>query len=147
MKCKDCNCAHKGFLVHKPDAYICIGVPEPFEIEDMNNECTEYEYKRDANVCLSSTAPRLINANALKSVFREWLSAKSDYRTINQIIDGVPAIDAEPVRHGRWIAVPSSDVMTGKAYKCSECNKMRYGSFMPNYCQNCGAKMDGGATE
>lgn len=47
------------------------------------------------------------------------------------------------VVHGRWIAVPSSDMMTGKAYKCSECNKMRYGSFMPNYCQNCGAKMDG----
>ena len=48
-----------------------------------------------------------------------------------------------PVVHGRWVHVPSSDMMTGKAYKCSECNKMRYGSFMPNYCQNCGAKMDG----
>ena len=51
--------------------------------------------------------------------------------------------DAVEVVHGRWVAVPSSDMMTGKAYKCSECNKMRYGSFMPNYCQNCGAKMDG----
>ena len=48
----------------------------------------------------------------------------------------------DAVKHGRWIRVPSSDMMTGKAYKCSECNKMRYGSFMPNYCQNCGAKMD-----
>lgn len=47
------------------------------------------------------------------------------------------------IRHGRWIHVPSSDMMTGKAYKCSECNKMRYGSYMPNYCQCCGAKMDG----
>ena len=54
-----------------------------------------------------------------------------------------PAADVAPVVHGRWIAVPSSDMMTGKAYKCSCCNKMRYGSFMPNYCQNCGAKMDG----
>lgn len=53
--------------------------------------------------------------------------------------------DVAPARRGRWIAVPSSDMMTGKAYKCSECNKMRYGSFMPNYCQNCGAKMDGGS--
>lgn len=52
--------------------------------------------------------------------------------------------DLTEVVHGRWIAVPSSDMMTGKAYKCSECGKMRYGSFMPNYCQNCGAKMDGG---
>lgn len=54
----------------------------------------------------------------------------------------IEALDAVKVVHGRWIAVPSSDMMTGKAFKCSECNKMRYGSFMPNYCQNCGAKMD-----
>lgn len=46
------------------------------------------------------------------------------------------------VVHGWWIPVPSSDMMTGKAYKCSECGKMRYGSYMPNYCQCCGAKMD-----
>ena len=46
-------------------------------------------------------------------------------------------------RCGRWIAVPSSDMSTGKAYKCSECSKMRYGSYHPNYCQYCGAKMDG----
>ncbi len=52
--------------------------------------------------------------------------------------------DAVEVVHGRWIAVPSSDMMTGKAYKCSECGKMRYGSYQPNYCQHCGAKMDGG---
>lgn len=49
------------------------------------------------------------------------------------------------VVHGQWIAVPSSDMITGKAYKCSECGKMRYGSFMPNYCQCCGATMGGGA--
>ena len=48
-------------------------------------------------------------------------------------------------KHGRWVAVPSSDMMTGKAYKCSECGKMRYGSYMPNYCQCCGSRMDGGA--
>lgn len=65
-----------------------------------------------------------------------------DAITILAEIEYAPTIDAAPVVHGRWIAVPSSDMMTGKAYKCSECNKMRYGSFMPNYCQNCGAKMD-----
>lgn len=62
---------------------------------------------------------------------------------LKQMIDAAPAEDVAQVVHGRWVAVPSSDMMTGKAYKCSECNKMRYGSFMPNYCQNCGAKMDG----
>jgi hypothetical protein len=63
---------------------------------------------------------------------------------ILDMIDNAPSVDAAPVVHGRWVAVPSSDMMTGKAYKCSECGKMRYGSFVPNFCQNCGAKMDGG---
>ena len=54
----------------------------------------------------------------------------------------IESLDVVEVVHGRWVHVPSSDMMTGKAYKCSECNKMLYGSFMPNYCQNCGAKMD-----
>lgn len=48
------------------------------------------------------------------------------------------ALEAEPMRHGRWNADGS----------CSECgefdNKDPYGS---NYCPNCGAKMDGGETE
>lgn len=37
----------------------------------------------------------------------------------------VRPVEVEIVRKGRWVAVPSSDMATGKAYKCSECNKMR----------------------
>lgn len=51
-----------------------------------------------------------------------------------------------PVR-GEWIRVPSSDMVTGEAYKCSECGKMRYGSFLPNFCQHCGADMRKRVTE
>lgn len=51
--------------------------------------------------------------------------------------------DVAPAVHGRWIPVPSSDMVTGKAHECSECKKMRFGSFKPKYCPNCGAKMDG----
>ena len=32
----------------------------------------------------------------------------------------IESLDVVEVVHGRWIAVPSSDMMTGKAYKCSE---------------------------
>ena len=98
---------------------------------------------------------RLIDANALENLIRtnakvEANDTKYDIGRVHGLINAAdlirnaPAVDAVEVVHGRWIAVPSSDMMTGKAYKCSECNKMRYGSFMPNYCQNCGAKMDGG---
>lgn len=60
---------------------------------------------------------------------------------IDRIIEA-PAEDVAPVVHGKWVAVPSSDLATGKAYKCSNCKKMRYGSYLPAFCQVCGAKMD-----
>lgn len=64
------------------------------------------------------------------------------YDEVLKVIAEAPTEDAAPVVHGQWIPVPSSDMMTGKAYKCSQCGKMRYGSFMPNYCGICGAKME-----
>ena len=65
-----------------------------------------------------------------------WLEAFETVRT-------APAVDAEPVRHGRWIPVElhkSFGVLNG--VKCSMCGEgkvvRRY-----NYCPNCGARMDG----
>lgn len=58
-------------------------------------------------------------------------------------INEAPTAEVEEVRHGKWIAVPSSDMSTGKAYKCSECGKFRFGVRLPPYCQECGARMDG----
>ena len=74
-----------------------------------------------------------------KGVYTTWAEAEEDF--MKRLLDA-PTVDAVEVVHGHWIPVPSSDMMTGKAYKCSECGKMRYGSYMPNYCQCCGAKMD-----
>lgn len=51
-----------------------------------------------------------------------------DYDLIVQ----APAVDAEPVRHGRWV----------HGMQCSECKQVDLAR--PNYCCNCGAKMDGG---
>ena len=48
------------------------------------------------------------------------------------VIETMPAIDAEPVRHGRW----------EHGLQCPFCNQIDY--TKPNYCPNCGAKMDGG---
>lgn len=42
MKCRDCSACYKGFFASKSEAYVCIGVPEPFVIDDINVECTEY---------------------------------------------------------------------------------------------------------
>jgi hypothetical protein len=45
-------------------------------------------------------------------------------------------IDAEPVRHGKWIEYPIADGMN----QCSACGVLRFGES--NYCPNCGARMD-----
>lgn len=58
---------------------------------------------------------------------------------LREAIDNAPAIDAEPVRHGRWVKTKYDD------YVCSLC-----GEEAPNdgydcgakYCYECGAKMD-----
>ena len=58
--------------------------------------------------------------------------------TVQKIID-MPTIEAEPVRHGRWVA----NLQSGHV-ECSNCGvgwvKLPQGM---RYCQNCGAKMGG----
>lgn len=55
-------------------------------------------------------------------------------------------VEAEPVKHGRWIVslFPGSEHVS-----CSECGAEYYeddlllgGNEFPRYCPNCGAKMD-----
>lgn len=58
-------------------------------------------------------------------------------------LDEVQTVDAEPVRHGKWLC---SDDMYETAV-CSVCNcdteePYEYVKKSWNFCQNCGAKMD-----
>lgn len=59
-------------------------------------------------------------------------------------IMALPAVDAELVRHGRWVKhKPNGIIWT---LKCNECgwvdNRVTLNDKF-NYCPNCGAKMDG----
>ena len=45
MKCIDCDSCKRGFFKSKPGKYVCTGVKEPFVIEDINLQCTEYPDK------------------------------------------------------------------------------------------------------
>lgn len=54
MKCRDCPACDKGFFKSKPDTYVCIGVPEPFVINDINADCTQY---RETNICTARIIP------------------------------------------------------------------------------------------
>lgn len=62
------------------------------------------------------------------------------------VIAQLPTIEAEPVKHGRWEIVYFDNIPT--LAHCSRCDQMlrftRENEKTPNYCPNCGAKMDGG---
>lgn len=42
LKCKNCLACEKGFFKSLPDKYVCIGVPEPFIIDDVDSYCNKY---------------------------------------------------------------------------------------------------------
>lgn len=65
---------------------------------------------------------------------------------VRNVINEQPTIEAEPVRHGRWIdGMP----YTGSHWKvCSKCHKSAdHPAGGHEYCGHCGAKMDGGAED
>ena len=92
---------------------------------------------------------RLIDADALKEYVKEQTNLPlpknrlymvvpvEDF--ITNLIDNQPTADAEP-KHGRWI----EDFVE---YECSVCGGRISDSTLadnstPNYCPNCGARMD-----
>lgn len=89
---------------------------------------------------------------AVKKYWKDVISAGmetfdpvDDVVELCRVIDVLPAVDAAPVVHGRWIP------RKGKwfsYFQCSVCGeKISYpcadGKALTNYCPNCGAKMDG----
>ena len=66
----------------------------------------------------------------------DCVNCKSDHRceAVCAIADA-PTINADPVKHGRWVKDEEKDMK-----HCSECGYRVY--FTHNYCPSCGAKMD-----
>lgn len=65
------------------------------------------------------------------------------------ILRRLPAIDAEPVRRGRWEVIFYDNIP--KIAKCSECGERLFLTkedypirHISNYCPHCGAKMEEG---
>ena len=65
----------------------------------------------------------------------------------SQYIEIIPAADVSPVRHGQWIVGTGENGLQTGYRKCSRCGEIvKYGySFygVHNFCNYCGAKMDG----
>ena len=56
-------------------------------------------------------------------------------------IERVPAVEAKPVRHGKWINA-GHDAFT-QYRRCSSCARLLANAPAYDYCPRCGAKMDG----
>jgi hypothetical protein len=89
---------------------------------------------------------RLIDADAMR---QDWLeNGQNEYvydtNAVLDSIDAQPTIEAEPVRHGRWVEslVIQTDISALYDYTCSECAIVS--NRESNYCPNCGCRMDGG---
>ena len=93
-----------------------------------------------------------IEREALKERFRkriEWLKKDvHDQYSLGlfhgceydaDLINAPLAADVAPVRHGRWL--PFHSTAAGDIQYCSACEIGC--TWKPNYCPNCGAKMEG----
>ena len=61
--------------------------------------------------------------------------------TVLDYIKEAPTVDAEPLRHGKWIFNRER-----YSWECSECQCQTGSIFEESkskFCKNCGAKMDG----
>ena len=86
---------------------------------------------------------RLIDADVLME------NAEYDeyYRLIvrAESIINTPTIDAQPVKHGRWMSPTLIGSRHFNVPHCSVCGEVPCGvDENTHYCPNCGAKMDGG---
>ncbi len=93
---------------------------------------------------------RLIDADALKECIKKRLLNGMIIGWLFSIIDTVPTIEAEPVKHGRWDDSGRYRFEDGSlAIRCTECGAALHSDewekYDWHYCPICGAKMDGDA--
>ena len=95
---------------------------------------------------------RLIDADALKKLVKQFRNDAPQSSVRKYVCDVIlsmlgdenqtPTIEAEPVRHGRW--VDAEDDGGGTLWHCSKCRKpVKTFCLPPNYdyCPHCGADM------
>ena len=88
---------------------------------------------------------RAIDADGMKNAIREWQKSLTDFRTLEEVVDGQPTIEAEPVKHGKWVDSGEKlacGIIKPFTISCSVCGSSQGATWM-KYCPNCGAKMQG----
>lgn len=100
------------------------------------------------------TMAEYIERSAAKRMFQNIDAGAKEHTTLlapyefAELLDEIPAADVAPVVHGEWIGKECSVCKLPVDY-CMVENAQDWGYFdpMPDYCPNCGAKMDLEAAE
>ncbi len=96
--------------------------------------------------------PELIDRHALlKKVYEhpQERERMTDGEWCRKCIYEAPKVEAEPVRHGRWVFQKGDNKETVDGWICTAC-KYGFHTKVPyfevfKYCPMCNARMDGGA--
>lgn len=87
---------------------------------------------------------KLVNADSAKAL---WVGDHPIAVMMRNIFDDLPAVDAEPVRHGQWMYGETNNPFITEIY-CPWCGKPTLypededRPLETEYCPHCGAKMD-----
>ncbi|MBR6987180.1 MAG: hypothetical protein IKH82_03835 [Clostridiales bacterium] len=103
---------------------------------------------------------RLIDKKELKEWIESWFTKNKYYHPYSKsnnipidelydILEQLPTIDAEPVRHGKWIFTNKPNIYGGTSIKCSECGYEGMVAHVEDhhYCWVCGSRNDGEGEE
>lgn len=93
---------------------------------------------------------RPIDADALIEILAEMQgrcatkAALVQNSKIWQQVKAMPTVDAQPVRHGRWVYATTAESVDYE-YSCSNCGYSNFADVIQawDYCPHCGAKMEG----
>ena len=88
-------------------------------------------------------------AISIIKIIGEDYTPRTTFQAVNEALDlAIKALEERPT--GEWIGIEEyDDYPNKKVCECSECGKMisiSHNDF-PNFCENCGADMKGGAKE
>ena len=91
----------------------------------------------------------LIDADEAVKIIKRYDDRGITLDEVTRVTDGIakeieamPTVDAEPVRHGKWMEIVTHNGCTPDYdCVCSLCGNS--GAPIDDYCRGCGAKMDG----
>lgn len=78
---------------------------------------------------------RVVDTPSISPAYARYVSQLNERTALKHMIFDTPAADVVPVVHGRW------ERESFMGFRCSVCGKIILENA-PNFCKNCGAKMD-----